>query len=247
MRPATTVLPALLFEMEPLITTGATVLIVSTRLAVVLSSESKTLPASVVAPVFATVKVRLPPEFVNTPFIVRLFVPPMADEAVSVTELAKVRAPLPAISVPPLSARFPVPKVVSVPIIVVPAVSVEPPVHVPAAPFKTRVPAPAFVSVLVPPASVTPPPSVKVFAFTVKVRFAPLTVTMPVPKFKLVVPVNVGLPPLMVRALLLALEIEPPLVLSNVPLPLTVKAPVPMAVAVLMLMVLPVFNVVPPA
>ena len=106
----------------------------------------------------------------------------------------------------------------------VPAETARPPTLT--APFKTRLPAPAFVRVEDEP--VTRPPTVSVLPETVSVRL-PVRVTAPVPRFRLFVPVKVKSP---VQACALfpeSVTVEP-VALSNVP-PARVSKPLPRAPA----------------
>src|SRR6185436_15993557 len=96
------VLPALLFAITPLITTGPEPAIISPR-AVALSGARNTLPLSVVVPTLFEVSVRvLEPEPVKFPLNVKSFEPPIVPLAAQVVAFAILRAPLTAVSVMPL-------------------------------------------------------------------------------------------------------------------------------------------------
>lgn len=105
------------------------------------------------------------------------------------------------------------------------------------APVRVSVPAPALPSALEAP-EITPP-TVRLFALTVRVvgKLAVLSVTAPVPIFRLLFPVKTK-PPFQVWALLLVSVTAPPdVLLRRVQLLVlvTLKVPVPKAVALLIL------------
>ena len=133
------------------------------------------------------------------------------------------------------------PSAVALLMLSVPVLSVVPPSKVPAPP-SVSVPAPALVRLKELAPSVIAPPTVNVPPLTVTARLAP-RVAVPVPRFRLFVPVKAK-SAFQLWALLFERVIAPPLVLSIVP-PAMVKVPVPSAVALLMLSV-PALSVVPP-
>src|SRR5271170_2111314 len=146
------------------------------------------------------------------------------------------------ILVPALMTNVPVPRAVALLMFNCPADRVIPPSYVPA-PFRINVPAPALVKLNVEAPSVIVPPTVRLPALTVIMRFAP-SVTVPVPRFRSLVPTNVK-SPFQLCVLLFERVIAAPLVLSIDP-PLIVNVPVPTAVAVLMSSC-PADNVIPPS
>ena len=104
-------------------------------------------------------------------------------------------------------------------------------------------PEPSFVKLLDPPVSVIVPPIVSVFALVVTVGLD-ASVTVPVPKFSELLPVNVKLP-FHVCALFEVLLIDDPDVLLIVVPAAIVKVPLPNADALLIPSV-PRLNKVPP-
>ena len=109
-------------------------------------------------------------------------------------------------------------------------------------PDRVRVPAPAFVKLLLP---LMAPPTVNVLAVVVTVGLA-VKVTAPVPKSRLFDPVKVKLP-FQVCGLLLVRAIAPPLVLSMVVPAAMANVPAvdPKAV-VLLISKVPLLKVIPP-
>jgi len=226
------------FEITPETVASVVVFRVSVR-PVPEASERNIVPERMVEPVLLMMRVRLAPSLVMFPESVRLFAPPSVESiavaVVSVMLFETVRS-VEAVRVAAPKVNAPVPKAFWWPNVSVPALSVVPArKFAPAEPEITSVPLPFFVSALLV-ASALIEPTVKVPPFVVIVRMgAPLRVTTPVPKLRLLEPVKVSEPPEMAILLLFVSVIAPPLVLSMTVLPtLIVNAPDPMAEALFM-------------
>ena len=123
-----------------------------------------------------------------------------------------------------LIVNVPVPRAAAALTLTVPLLSVKPPVEKVLAPPRVRVPAPALVRLKAP---LMIPPTCRVLALTVTVRLA-FNVTAPVPRLSEFVPVKVKLL-LQAWTLFVSSDWAIPLVLSRVAAPLIVNVPVPRA------------------
>ena len=133
--------------------------------------------------------------------------------------------PAPYCSVPPANNKLPLlPTARSLSTLKVPCNSVTPPVNV-FVPLKPSVPPPALmIDPAVVPPSMTTPPSVSRFACVKIVRVPPLKLTVPVPRFRLLVPTKPS-SPCSTNALLVLSVVPPEMLVLSIPPENTVAPP----------------------